>query len=270
MPALKENLIFELPEFRPIEFFPKRTQFCVLIPVLNEGDRFRKQLENLTPLVQLADIIIADGGSNDGSTDENYLKSIGIRTLLIRTGKGKLGTDLRMGYYYSLISAGYEGIITIDGNGKDSVENIPDFIRKLEEGYDFVQGSRFIRGGTENTPFIRKIAMKTIHIPIISLLAGFKYSDTTNGYRGHSRKLLLDEKIQIFRDVFIDYNILAYISVKTPRNGYRVIEIPVSRLYPFGEIPTKISFFRGNLRLLRILLDLILGKYDCFNKQKKD
>ena len=201
-------------------------------------------------------------GVPDGSTDENYLKSLGVRTLLIRKGKGKLGTDLRMGYYYSLINSGYSGIITIDGNGKDSVENIPDFVQKLDEGYDFIQGSRFLAGGKENTPLIRHLAMKLIHVPIISHLAGFKYTDTTNGYRGHSKKLLLDTNIQIFREIFETYDILAYISVKAPRCEYRVIEIPVSRLYPKGKIPTKISFLKGNLLLLRILLDLATGKYD--------
>jgi dolichol-phosphate mannosyltransferase len=261
-----KDLIFALPEFKTIEFFPKRTQYCVIIPILNEGSRFRQQLEKFSPYTQLADIIIADGGSTDGSTDETYLKSMGVRTLLIRNGKGKLGTDLRMGYYYSLISSGYSGIITIDGNGKDSVENIPDFIQKLHEGYDFIQGSRFLPGGKENTPLIRYFAMKIIHIPLISILAGYKYSDTTNGYRGHSDKLLLDTKIQIFREIFINYNILAYISVKAPRCGYRVIEIPVSRLYPNGEIPTKISPIKGNLLLLRILWDLIIGKYDYDKK----
>lgn len=256
------DLVFELPKYQIFEFFPRRTKYCILIPVLNEGDRFRTELTKLAPFATLADIIIADGGSKDGSTEETFLRSMGVKALLVRSGKGRLGTDLRMGYYYSLIEAGYEGIVTIDGNGKDSVASIPDFIGKLEEGYDFIQGSRFLSGGKENTPFIRKIAMKMIHIPVISVLAGFRYSDTTNGYRGHSRSLLLDKKIQIFRDVFVDYSILAYISVKAPRMGYRVIEIPVGRLYPDGEIPTKISPFRGNIRLLRILLNLAAGKYE--------
>ena len=57
------NLVFNLPEFKSIEFFPKRTRFCVLIPILNEGSRFRAQLERLAPYAKLADIVIADGGS---------------------------------------------------------------------------------------------------------------------------------------------------------------------------------------------------------------
>lgn len=44
-----------------------------------------------------------------------------------------------MGIYWAL-ERGYRGVITIDGNNKDSIEDIPRFIQKLEEGYDFVQG----------------------------------------------------------------------------------------------------------------------------------
>ena len=42
------------------------------------------------------------------------------------------------------------------------LRDIPKFIEKLEQGYDFVQGSRFIKGGKAiNTPFIRHISVNT-------------------------------------------------------------------------------------------------------------
>jgi dolichol-phosphate mannosyltransferase len=134
----------------------------------------------------------------------------------------------------------------------------------LELGSDFVQGSRFITGGQAiNTPFIRKLAIKLIHVPVISFLSGFPYSDTTNGFRGYSCKLLLDPKIQLFRDIFDTYEILAYLSVQAPKLGYKVKEIPVTRTYPLtGKTPTKISPFKGNILLLKILANLALGKYN--------
>ncbi len=82
-------------------------------------------------------------------------------------------------------------MITIDGNHKDSIEDIPRFIRKLEEGYDLVQGSRFARGGRAvNTPFVRNIAVRLIHAPVISLTAGQRFTDTTNAYRAYSARYL--------------------------------------------------------------------------------
>ena len=36
----------------------------------------------------------------------------------------------------------YEGFVLLDGNGKDGVEAIPSFFAALDEGFDYVQGSR--------------------------------------------------------------------------------------------------------------------------------
>jgi len=254
---------WELPEYKIIEFRPKRSKYCVCIPVINEGDRIKKQLIKMQEIAKYYDIIIADGDSNDGSLNHSILKKLNIRTLLIKKGPGKLSAQLRMGYAYA-IKQGYNGIVTIDGNNKDNVDAIPNFIKELESGYDFIQGSRYLPGGKGiNTPLIRLIATKLIHIPIISLLAGFKYTDTTNGYRGYSIKFLLSERVQPFRNIFNTYELLAYLSVKAPRLGFKVKEIPVIRAYPSkGKKPTKISFFRGNFDLLRILFNLIIGKYN--------
>ncbi|MEZ5392932.1 MAG: hypothetical protein R2724_08660 [Bryobacterales bacterium] len=98
----------------------------------------------MRPNAHLADIIIADGDSSDGSTEEGFLRSCGVRTLLVTRERG-LGTALRMGFDYAL-AQGYEGVVTVDGNGKDGVGAIPEFLRLLDQGYDFIQGSRFVRG----------------------------------------------------------------------------------------------------------------------------
>jgi dolichol-phosphate mannosyltransferase len=52
-------------------------------------------------------------------------------------------------------------------------------------------------------------------------------------------------------------------SVRAPQLGFKVKEIPVTRRYPpSGKTPTKIKGFRGNMKLIRILLDVIRGQYN--------
>jgi dolichol-phosphate mannosyltransferase len=256
---------WELPAAEIFELGPRRTPYTVCIPVINEGDRLRGQLAEMKEkgLAEEADILILDGGSTDGSTDLEYLRSQGARALLVKTGPGRLSAQLRMGFAYAL-TQGYEGIITIDGNGKDGVEAIPYFIRELRAGYDFVQGSRYVPGGQGiNTPWVRHLAIRWIHAPLISLGAGFRYSDTTNAYRGHSRQLLLNPEVKPFRDAFNRYELLFYLSFRAPRTGHRVKEIPVVRRYPAkGQIPTKISHFRGNWDLFVMSIKVILGKFN--------
>ena len=253
----------EIPDYEIHEFYPKRTPYCVGIPIINEGEKIKQQLLSMKRLGldKTADIIIFDGGSSDGSTDVDFLRSCGVRTLLVKTGPGKQGAQFRMGFAY-LLGEGYEGVVTIDGNGKDSVENIPDFIEALQNGFDFVQGSRFVKGGAHiNTPLSRLLAIKLLHAPWISLLSGFPFTDTTSAYRGLSRKLLTDERLRLFRDVFSSYELVFYMSSKAPRLGCKTTEIPVIRRYPLGKVPTKIKFL-DNLNIIATLIKLTTGHYD--------
>lgn len=253
-----------VPKFVCTEYAPKTKAYAVLIPIINEGDRIKRELERakLGQVSSYADIVICDGGSSDGFTKEETLRSLDVNTLLVKQDEGKQGAQLRMGIWWAL-QRGYQGIITIDGNDKDSIEDVPHFIEKLQEGYDLIQGSRFIQGGKAvNTPLIRNISVRLIHAPVISLTAGQHFTDTTNAYRAYSARYLSDERVKPLRDIFMTYELLAYLSVRATQLGYKACEIPVTRAYPKkGKTPTKISFFKGNSELMKILFQNLLGAY---------
>jgi dolichol-phosphate mannosyltransferase len=257
--------MIEVPKFEIHELSKKKNKYCICIPVINEGDKITKQLKKIDDLKinRLVDIIICDGNSSDGSLELKKLKELNVRTLLIKKDKGKLSAQLRMGYYYALEN-GYQGIITVDGNNKDSMDSIPLFLEKLEAGFDFVQGSRFIKGGKAiNTPISRYLALKLIHAPIISLTAKKLFTDTTNGFRGYSKNYLEHKDVKPFRNIFDTYELLAYLSVRASQLKLKVIEVPVIREYPKkGKIPTKISPIKGNIKLIKILFNNFFGKYN--------
>lgn len=254
-----------VPKFECVEFCKKNRDYVVLIPIINEGDRIHKELKRAykNHVYEKADIAICDGGSTDGSIENVQLMKFGVNTLLVKKDKGKQGAQLRMGIWWAL-QRRYKGVITIDGNNKDSIEDVPYFINKLEEGFDFIQGSRFIKGGMAiNTPFIRYFSVRLIHAPIISITARHKFTDTTNAFRGYSAKYLTDERVKPLRDIFMTYELLAYLSVRATQLGLKACEIPVTRTYPKGRrVPTKISFLKGNSELLNILLKNFFGGYN--------
>lgn len=253
-----------VPKFECCEYAEKTKDYVVLIPIINEGERIIRELERAARanVAQYADIVICDGGSTDGCTEETKLRSLGVNALLTKQDAGKQGAQLRMGIWWAL-QRGYQGVITIDGNDKDSIEDVPHFIEKLKEGYDLIQGSRFIKGGKAiNTPFVRHVSVRLIHAPVISLTAGQWFTDTTNAYRAYSARYLLDERVQPLRDIFMTYELLAYLSVRATQLGMKACEIPVTRAYPkTGKTPTKISFFKGNSELMKILFKNLFGAY---------
>lgn len=262
--ALADRASWQVPTFETLLWCGRQHPWCVVIPVINEGERIANLLTRMSAfkIGCIADIIIVDGGSTDGSLGLELLQKNGVRGLLLKTGPGKLSAQLRCAYAFAL-DQGYEGIVTIDGNDKDDPEAIPRFIDALKQGIDFVQASRFISGGVgENTPKLRNFAIRFIHAPMLSLCSGFHWTDTTQGFRAYSRKMLLDPNIGIFRNIFMTYELLAYLSYRAPRLGYRCMELPTVRRYPKGEVPTKISSFKGNLSVLLALFKACLGVYN--------
>lgn len=255
---------YEVPAYDVARWRGRRHGACVVIPVINEGERIGRLLSRMAALdiASQADIIIADGGSKDGSLVEDRLDTGDVAALLVKRGPGKLGAQLRCAYDFAL-AQGYEEIVTIDGNDKDDPDPIPDFIAAIRGGTDFVQASRFLPGGiAENTPLKRTLAVRLIHAPALSLASHFRWTDTTQGFRAYSRRMLLDPRMAIFRDVFTGYELLAYLNYRAPRLGYSCREMATARRYPAGEkVPTKIDF-SGELRLLSILFTACRGGYD--------
>lgn len=262
--SLEYRAKWQVPAMETPLWLGKQHRYCVVIPVINEGKRIKSLLKRMKALQisSIADIIIVDGGSTDGSLELDSLRRAGVRGLVEKKGPGKLSAQLICAYAFALDQE-YEGVVTIDGNDKDDPEAISRFIEALENGFDFVQGSRFILGGlADNTPKSRDFAIRFIHAPLLSYFSGFRWTDTTQGFRAYSRKMLSDPRIAPFRDIFSTYELLAYLSCRAPQLGFRCIELGSIRRYPKGEVPTKISALRGNWSVFKILIRSCMGYYN--------
>lgn len=246
----------------------KQNEYCICIPVINEGERIKKELEKALKykIHKQADIVLIDSGTTDGSTDIENLKKYKVNSLIEMEEKKKYTQSkaLSAGFYFA-IERGYKGIITVDGNNKDDIKDVYKFIEKLEDGFDFIQGSRYIEGGKAiNTPKLREFAIKYIHAPLISSICKKKCTDTTNLFRGYSRKYLLHEKVQPFREIFKSYELSTYLSTRADVLGLKTCEIPVTRKYPSSKkYSTKVGKIKGNYLLIKSLIEVKLGKYDC-------
>ena len=252
----------DMPKYTVVEFRQKKAPYCLCIPIINEGQRIKRQLEKLQKYTNVIDILLLDGGSTDGSTSPEFLKKNKVRALLVKKSKGWQATQLRMGFGYA-IKQGYTGIVQIDGNNKDSVSSIHLFIKTLEEGFDYVQGSRFITGGRGiNTPRSRELGIRLLMSPLLSLAAGHRYTDVTNGFRAYSTYYLLHPKVRPFRKIFQKYSLNFYLCVRANQIGLSTKEVPVGRRYPAGKVPTKITGIRKNFDIFFEAFKAALGVYN--------
>lgn len=256
--------MINIPYFEEVELRPKSSDSVLIIPVLNEGCRIQNQLIKIFEQKIQLDIMLADGDSIDNSlSDLDFLRAVGVNTLLIKKAAGKLSAQLRMAFWYGL-QKNYKNFITMDGNNKDGVLGIYSILEALNEGYDFVQGSRYLKSGNAmNTPLHRDLAIRLIHAPITSMAAGKKFTDTTNGFRGYNYKILQSSKLSIFREEFDTYELPFYLPIRASRMGFKCIEVPVERHYPKQRsIPTKITGLKMHLNLMKILVRACFGLYN--------
>jgi dolichol-phosphate mannosyltransferase len=266
--ASKQDPGWQVPAYTAPVQRPKCHAFCVVVPVINEGPRIARLLQRMQAqqVASVADLVLVDGGSTDSSLAPATLTAAGVNTLLVKQGPGKLSAQLRCAYAWAL-QRNYAGVVTIDGNDKDDPGAIPAFIAALEEGFDFVQASRYVAGGQgHNVPRSRDMAIRYLHAPLLAWASGHPWTDTTQGFRAYSARVLRDPHVAPFRNVFVTYELLAYLSYRIPRLGYRCTELPTTRRYPQGAVPSKIAGWRGNLDLLRTLLRACRGGYNPKNQ----
>jgi glycosyltransferase involved in cell wall biosynthesis len=251
-----------IPSFDVALYGPRVHLYALVIPVINEGERIRSQLTHIHDAMLPVDIVVADGGSVDGSLESAFVSGAGVRAVLTKTGPGYLSAQLRMAYSWCL-QQGYAGIVTIDGNGKDGVEAVVDMVAKLKEGYDYVQGSRYLPGGVaENTPLERTIANRYIHAPLLSLAGRHWFTDTTSGFRAYSSRYLTDPRVRPFRDEFQRYGLIFYLTVRAGQLGLKVGQVPVTRRYPANaKVPTKITGPPSKLMVLGETIFAATGGY---------
>jgi len=94
--------------------------------------------------------------------------------------------------YRAAYGKGHELIIEMDANLSHDPKALPVFLKSLNEGYECVFGSRFIRGGSmDNRPLGRKL-LSYYGTIAANLLLGTRLKDMTSGYQGFQRHVIAD------------------------------------------------------------------------------
>jgi dolichol-phosphate mannosyltransferase len=204
----------------------------------------------------------------DGST-KNEEKLISETTeevatpifMVFNKNRKGVGSAIRNGIEYG-IANGYDIAVVMAGNEKDDPQEIPRLLAPLlSEGCDYVQGSRFLIGGKKvKNPFFRR-NFSRLYPFVWNILTKTHCSDVTNGFRAYRLKLFADPKINIWQSWLDEYELEYYLHYKALTLGYRVKEVPVSKVYNQNHKGgySQISPFRDWWKIVSPLIYLWLG-----------
>lgn len=228
-----------------------------IAPCYNELHKIDRVVESIDRSV-VDEVLVVDDGSDDGSPQTAEKRGATV----IRLGKTLgVGVALRQGIEYG-VAHGFDILVVIAGNNKDDPKEIIRLLSPItREDYDFVQGSRFTKGGRHGEmPFYRIVATRFLHPLLFSIVSGRWVTESTNGFRAFKASLFQDRRINIWQPWLDHYELEPYLYYKVITCGYRTKEVPVSKIYPPKQLGyTKMKPIVGWWSILRPLFLLGLG-----------
>ena len=235
----------------------------VIIPVYNDTSSIIKVLAKFDDEIVDEIFIVADcviKADLDAIEKAATKLETSVHVIWNEERKG-VGYAIREGIRYAL-GNGYDVIVVMAGNNKDDPREIPRLLKPiLDEDYDYVQGSRFLPGGKSvKNPFLRSMFSRIFPF-IWTLFTNVRCTDVTNGFRAYKSKIFLDKRINIWQSWLNSYELEYYIHYKVLTLGYKMKEVPVSKVYPHRNKGgySKISPLQDWWKIISPLIYLKLG-----------
>lgn len=196
------------------------------MPVANEEETMQDILDEILglPFDNLYIYVVLDSYTKDNT--ESIVRAMEKKTghvkcIFYKESRGVITCYLE-GFRQALVD-GAEYIIEMDGGGSHWPKEIPQFIEKLEEGYDCVWGSRFIKGGDiSNLPLYRRILSSGGTI-LSNLVLGTSLKDMTSGFEGFQRHVL--EGLNL--DKFMSLGHMYQTEMRFYCRNLNTIEVPI-------------------------------------------
>lgn len=198
----------------------------VIIPTYNEGKNIENVLSRTLSIID-GNILVVDDNSTDGTKEMVRSFFDTKRVYLIeRPSKLGLGTAYIEGFKWGL-QRDYELFFEMDADLSHEPAAIVNFIKKVEEGYDMVVGSRYLNNtiSVVGWDFKRLLLSKFANFYATKILGLDYFSDITSGYRCYKRELL--ENINLEGIKSNGYAFQIEMVYKAHKLGFKIGEIPI-------------------------------------------
>ena len=198
----------------------------IVMPVANEESTMGQILDDILelPYDNLYIYPVVDSYSKDRTEEiirEKEKSSNKVKCIFYRESTGVISCYLE-GFRQALAD-GAERILEMDGGGSHLPAEIPQFLEKMEEGYDCVWGSRFLEGGSmKEQPLYRRILSQG-GTYLSNFVLGTRLKDMTSGFEGFQREVL--ESMNL--DRFLSTGHMYQTEMRYYCRNLKTIEVPI-------------------------------------------
>jgi len=226
------------PDGRPAR--PVRSTVSLVIPTKNEAANIAWVLDQVPSCVD--EVIIVDGHSTDATLVTARFARPDVRVVAQQnTGKGDA---LLAGFQAALGDV----IVMIDADGSMSPGEIPHYLHFLDNGYDFVKGSRFMGGGgSRDISPTRRFGNRAL-LHLVNGLFDAQLTDLCYGFCAFHRRYL--DYLDLTTPGF---EVETKMIISALKSGLRMAEVPSLEMpRRFGH--SNLRTFRDGTRVLRTVL----------------
>lgn len=244
--------------------------FSIVIPAYNEEGSIAKTIKSLSQILLAAKIPHEILVINDNSRDrtEAILQEIVAQNSHVRY----LNSYYPSGFGFA-VRCGMENFLgdavaIVMADSSDSPDDLIRYYFKLQEGYECVFGSRFIKGGRVIDYPVHKLTINRLANLFIKILFGLNYNDTTNAFKAYRRNVVEG----IFPLISHHFNLTVEMPLKAIIRGYSYTTIPISwqnRQTGVSKLKIKEMGSRYLFIALYLFLEKMLSRGDYVRRQQK-
>ncbi|MCA2719048.1 MULTISPECIES: glycosyltransferase [Microcystis] len=243
----------------------------IVIPAYNEEDCIESTAHLISERLERDKIDYEILVVNDNSKDktEAVLKKINQENPRIRYINNYYPNGFGFAVRCGLENFSGDAVAVVMADNSDSPDNIVDYYYQLQEGYDCVFGSRFIKGGKVIDYPIHKLIVNRFANLFIQVLFGLKFNDTTNAFKIY-RKDVIEGISPLLSHHF---NLTVEMPLKAIVRGYSYTTIPITwrnRTTGISKLKLKEMGSRYLFIVLSIWLEKHLSRGDYKRKRKKN
>lgn len=206
----------------------------IVLPTYNEAENIEDFLNTVYSVIaEIKDFnintLIVDDKSPDGTADiVKKLQQKNNKIHLLENNTRGLGNAYRAGFKYAMENLNPDVLVEMDSDFSHSPEKLKELLPPINEGYDFVIGSRYIKGGSipANWALIRKMNSKYGNIFARFIAGLMQVKDCTSGFRAIRVDVL--NKIDLDNLDVNGYAFQMNILYECVYHGAKTYEIPIN------------------------------------------